>query len=147
TFIGAVTDPSLVEPTDIAISANGEDVYVRTSPGVATFARNAGTGALTPVDDDALPFYWAPQSIAISPDGSHVYVTPGVLTLDRDPSTGALTFDEDLSWIGDPLGVDPYELPKRDFLGLAVSPDNRNVYASLHFWAKRVVTVRRTEVT
>ena len=147
TFIGAVTDSSLVEPSDIAISANGEDVYVRTQSGVATFARDAGTGALTPVDDDPLPFYWTPQSIVISPDGSHVYVTPGLSTLDRDPSTGALTVDEDLSWTGDALRADPDEFHEREFLGLAVSPDNRNVYASLHFYGRRVVTIRRSEVT
>jgi 6-phosphogluconolactonase (cycloisomerase 2 family) len=93
----------LQQPFALAVSPDGAHVYVAGLNSVAAFSRNAGTGLLTFVEvefdgvggvdgiDRAL-------SLAISPDGAHVYVTgafdDAVAVFARNAGTGALTFVE-----------------------------------------------------
>jgi 6-phosphogluconolactonase (cycloisomerase 2 family) len=116
----------------VAVSPDGAHVYVGGSAllltgedAVAVFSRNAGTGALTFVEAlfdgvggvDGLN---GAGTIAISPDGAHVYVAGefdnAVAVFSRNAGSGALTFG----------GVAVVQLP----IGVRVSPDGAHVYAT-----------------
>ena len=93
------------EPMAVVVSPDGTSVYSCGSAddAVAVFARGAGTGALTHVQTvwnnvggvEALD---EPRSMAVSPDGSHLYVAAqeshSVAVFSRDPVTGELVFVE-----------------------------------------------------
>lgn len=70
-------------PFYLAISPDGASVYVTgaagTPQGVSTFSRNAGTGALTYLENDAhgTPQLLQARGVAVSPDNRHVYVSAG----------------------------------------------------------------------
>jgi len=102
---GCAGGRALEAPQDVAVSPDGENVYVAASQGVAVFARDRRTGALTQLygkdgcvhnegadgcaDGRALG---EGVSVAVSPDGSNVYVAAeAVAVFDRDRRTGALT--------------------------------------------------------
>jgi 6-phosphogluconolactonase (cycloisomerase 2 family) len=103
----------------VVISPDGVSAYVSscgdhiTGAGIATFARDAGTGLLTFVesalnDQSGVFGLGGATAIAISPDGTSVYVTSGdncnnsnivkidqaVAVFARNPFTGHLTFVE-----------------------------------------------------
>lgn len=69
-----------------------------------------------------------PSSIAVSPDGRHVYVTSGVsdglVVFSRNPDTGILAFVE--LHIDNVDGIDGLDKPQ----WVTVSPDNKNVYVA-----------------
>jgi len=117
-FVSSQSRSELNHPTYTAVSPDGANVYVDTCTHVVSFARNAGTGALTYVDSDPIPA--CGLHVTVSPDGRNVYVAneAGVAVFARN-ATGALTLveNEDGGGLGSAQGV-------------AVSPDGANVYVS-----------------
>lgn len=119
----------------VAVSPDGRHVYAAggNDDAVAVFQRNGATGALTlsqtvkdSVDGvDGLAFA---SSIALSPDGAHVYVSgarnDAVAVFVRDPATGALAFVE-----AQKNGVAGVE-GLRGASAVVVSPDGSFVYAA-----------------
>jgi len=118
----------------VAVSPNGLNVYVtgNSEDGIATFNRNPnGTlDYVSRIEDgdvgiDGLDGAWA---VTVAPDGKNVYVTAdgdnSVTTFKRDVGTGALTWEETIK-DGDP-GVAGLALAT----GVAVSPDNNDVYVT-----------------
>jgi 6-phosphogluconolactonase (cycloisomerase 2 family) len=139
TFVEAETNgmngvSGLTVGEDVVVSPDGKHVYVAgfTPGAVLTFARNAGTGALTFVEKDeegvnGLDGIAFATSLVISPDGKHVYVTgdsdDSVAVFARDAGTGALTFVEaQRNGVG---GVDGIDGP----FAVGISPDGKHVYA------------------
>jgi DNA-binding beta-propeller fold protein YncE len=102
-------DPLLFGAGEAAVSPDGRNVYVTTESGVAAFARDTTSGALTPLAGPGECVggkkVRAPcqvgqgvsgaNSLAFSPDSAELYVTsdahPTVAILRRDPVTGALS--------------------------------------------------------
>lgn len=110
-FAPCVTTSGFYGPTDVAVSPDGNDVYVASNSdaAVAHLRRGAG-GALSYADcvsqnghaGSATCATFAPlsnlEAVTVSPDGRNVYAasrnTNGVITtFDRDPATGKLTVD------------------------------------------------------
>lgn len=143
TFIGVVGDnqppvDGLDGVASLAISADGDHLYAA-SPvdrAVAAFARDHVTGALTFVG------FWqdgqggvdgidGASSVAVAPDGGHVYVTGAVedamAIFARNDATGALTFLDILR--DNTNGVDGLD----GATAVAVSFDNRFVYVCGYF--------------
>ena len=121
--------------SSVATSPDGQHVYVASRDGdtIAIFSRNRSTGALTflenQVDDvGGVNGLDNANSVALSPDGHHVYAASdgdsAIAVFSRNSSTGALTFAEAQS-----DGVD-------GVIGIAgarsvtVSPDGQHVYAA-----------------
>jgi 6-phosphogluconolactonase (cycloisomerase 2 family) len=116
----------------VVVSPDGAHVYVagETDDGVAVFARDAGTGALTFVEAErdgvgGVDGIDAPLALAISADGAHVYAggssDDGLAVFSRDAGTGALTFVQALhEGVG---GVDGINAPA----AVAVTPDGAHV--------------------
>lgn len=94
---------TLNEPWGIAVSPDGENVYVaaRLSQGVVVLNRDAATGHVSFNQFVADPFTTSnpdPVAVLVSPDGHHVAVTyqtaGGLAIYSRDSATGALTLVE-----------------------------------------------------
>ena len=139
---------ALDAPTEIAVSPDGDHAYVVTddSDAVVILVRGA-TGQLTPkpgtagcVSEDGSGgqcqngfALGGANSVAVSPDGEHVYVgafeLDAVAVFDRNPTTGALNEVSCISNGGEggcaasPAGM----AGVRD---VAVSPDGENVYVA-----------------
>ena len=118
-----------------AISPDGRHLYVagRDDDALAVFERDAVTGALTFVEAqfDGLGLVDGLDgvvSVAVSPDGRFVFAAArfghAVAVFERDDATGTLTFAE--SHVDEVDGVEGLLFPG----GLAVAPDNANVYAT-----------------
>jgi len=118
-------------PRELAVAPDGQHVYAigRTSSGPAkdcmvTFARDAGTGALTFVEKLAggEPMFNA-SGMAVSPDGLHVYVTAttggSVSVFDRSGVTGTLTLSDRYQAGVGQIGADELTEPS----AVAISPD------------------------
>lgn len=147
---------ALRHPSGIAVSPDGRHVYVVSarSNAITLFRRDRKTGAVTQLagpdgcirDGDApgcLPGHALvdPTSVAISPDGRHVYVTSGgrgsgsnaIVAFARDRTTGALTYlpgtDGCVSVGGNdgPCVEGAVNVP----WDLVVSPDGRHLYVTL----------------
>lgn len=119
----------IAAPRGLATSPSGAQVYVVSGAGVvATFARNATTGSLEFVEDDAAPLAFAtPWAATVSPDGRQVYVASrgaggGVTSFNRNASTGGLTFAT-----GDDDNDTPEIAGARD---VAVSRDGKHIYVA-----------------
>lgn len=131
----------------LASSTDGRHLYAAANDddAVTSFAINDTTGTLTYVNDvtDTDPGVnglWAARSVAVSPDGSHVYVTSwfddAVVTFARNNTTGALIFveaDLDSTWLDAARHV-------------VVSPDGSHVYAC-SYAGDSVVVFSRDMVT
>ena len=154
---GCGTKPSAGSVIDLAVSADGNQVYAAvTSPtnGVMVFDRNAGTGALTVKagadgcvsDTGNAPCATGtaldgPHTIVVSPDGANVYLGMGlaggsdsVAIFDRDGS-GVLTQKAipDGCWSDTGNGGDCQDARGLfSVFGLAISPGGGNVYAALN---------------
>ena len=121
--------------TSVAVSPDGMHAYVTGGGGnaVATFTRNPTSGGLTFVEVDSdgvsgVDGLMGASSVAVSPDGKHVYVTGAgdgaVATFARDATSGALSFVElDQDGAG---GVDGLA----GAISVAVAPDGRHVYVT-----------------
>ena len=142
TFVEAERDgvggvDGLDSPYDVLVSPDGAHVYVASSfqdRTIAAFARDAGTGALTFVETEALGgSVRIAYALAISPDGAHLYTVGNFLydhglinRMDRNPVTGALTFAD---------SVEYYQRGAIDDLdgiagarAVALNPDGANLY-------------------
>jgi DNA-binding beta-propeller fold protein YncE len=148
---GCATGLALVAPEGMAISADGNNVYVATavSNAVGVLTRNPTTGALTQATDGTGCIVDSPiagcttgtqlagaNAVAVSPDDDNVYVTSlasnSLTTFDRTASTGQLTQQTGTSAcviyvfaVGCSLGR-ALSAPE----GLAVSSDGASVYAA-----------------
>lgn len=84
------------EGTEMALSANGADLYVAHIDSfvesVSVFDRNGVTGTLTPREEhtDGVAGVSGLAGIKLSPDGAHLY--SGTAVFARDGGTGSLTF-------------------------------------------------------
>ncbi len=119
----------------IAVSADGRSVYAagRSDNGVAVFARDTMSGALTfqTVFKDGVngvDGLSGAYDLTVSPDGRSVYVAgsfeSALAVFDRDLTTGALTYQTALKdGVG---GVNELSAA----VGVTVSPDGRSVYVS-----------------
>jgi 6-phosphogluconolactonase (cycloisomerase 2 family) len=112
----------------LAVSPDGAHVYaVGAGEGaLAVLARDATTGVLTPVEvvrDESDLFGAFTGSIAISPDGAHLYVTgfDSFTVLARDRVSGRVTMVETQRVSDGPVRLDGTQT-------IAVSPDGRHVY-------------------
>ena len=121
----------------VIVSPDGNHVYVagHFDNAVAVFSRNATTGALTFVEVQkngigGVDGLGIAQSVAVSPDGGHVYVgatgiffDSSVAVFSRNSSTGALSFVEvQTDYVG---GVRVGWSPS-----VTVSPDGAHVYVA-----------------
>ncbi len=100
----------IYQPTAIATSPDGANVYVVTSGSAASGSqltsldRNTSTGALelrATTDMRTVPSLAGANGVAVSPDGQNVYVSASsslskgaVTVFQRDPATGALAFGQ-----------------------------------------------------
>jgi DNA-binding beta-propeller fold protein YncE len=148
---GCATGLALAAPEGMAISADGNTVYVAaaSSNSLAVLTRNPSTGALSQatdgtgcIVDSALTGcttgtrLGGANAVAVSPDDGNVYVTSllsnSVTTFTRTPTTGQLAQQGGTSAcviyvlaVGCSLGR-ALSAPE----GLAVSPDGAGVYAA-----------------
>ena len=115
-------------------SADGAYVYAAAefADSLVVFARTPSTGALTPIQvvhhAAGGPQLDAIDSVALSPDGRHLYaaafVSSALNVFARDPGSGLLSFVEaEIDGVG---GVDGL----RSAHGAVVSPDGANVYVA-----------------
>jgi DNA-binding beta-propeller fold protein YncE len=133
---------ALDKPTSVAVSPDGENVYVAAmgSSAVEVMARNPRTGALTQAGCVAarpIPGCATGRAlggvdvVAVSPDGESVYAgsfrSGAVVTFARDPRNGSLTQTGCVS--GAVAGCAP-GTALGGVEGLAVSADGENVYAA-----------------
>jgi DNA-binding beta-propeller fold protein YncE len=122
---------------DVAVSPDGANVYAAgggaTDPGLATFARDPATGALTWLDARPIAEIGAaqPNGLAVTPDGAWVLLVAlgssgsfdsRLVVYARDPDTGLLTRVQDFA--DDTDGVDGL----RGAFQVAVSPDGASAY-------------------
>ncbi len=135
----------------VVVSPDGNNVYAAggNDDAISTFRRDPATGALVQtqvvkdgVDGvDGLAFA---SSLALSPDGHHLYVSgshdDAVAVFARDATTGALTFIEaEKNGIG---GVEGLKLAR----SVAISPDGSNVYVAGQY-DDAVAVFRRNAMT
>ena len=121
--------------SSLTISPDGQNIYVGARRiGLAVLRRDAATGALTPVQtmgvgDDTAARLDGTQSIALSPDGRHVYTASyyggAIGVFRRAADTGALTFVEFQI-----NGVNGVSCGLQLMHAVAVSPDGAHVYAT-----------------
>jgi len=133
TFIA--TEPALKGPQAIAISADGNHLYVAAGNdnAVALFSRDPASGMLTLVqtlkdNTGGVDGLAGADSVAISPDGAHVYVAgkldDAIAVFGRDPSTGTLSFIEiERQAVNGVDGLDGVQ-------AVAVSADGTHVYTA-----------------
>jgi 6-phosphogluconolactonase (cycloisomerase 2 family) len=135
--MGGVT--GLTDPWNLAVSSDGNHVYVIASPGqeegtIAAFEREPASGRLTFAQVltqgvGGVDGLYYPMSLAASPEGNHVYVIGALGTLAvfaRAPASGELTFQE-VEQDGNVGG---------EFLrwGMTLSDDGTHLYAAGYWW-------------
>src|SRR5262245_9510031 len=149
-FLGV--QPSVArQPEWLAVSPDGNHVYVvgNVDDAVAVFGRNPGTGVLTllaVVRDgiDGVDGLDGARSVAVSPDGAHVYVAStaagAVAAFRRDAATGLLTqVDVERDGVGGASGLE-------GAFAIRVSGDGRSVYVA-SILANAVVAFARDAVS
>lgn len=143
TALGASDETGLEAAWDVAVSPDGESVYVVGNAGdaIAVFARDATTGALTPqgcISDVGLAGCAqtaqglnGPTGVAVSSDGESVYVSSeadhAIVHFDREED-GDLTPVGCVSDLTDPAGCGSAAQGLLQANDLAVSPDGKSVY-------------------
>ncbi len=137
-FVQSISDgeggaDALLGATSFKVSPDGEHAYVvsQTEDAITVFSRNQTSGELTFVQsvfDDVGDVVGLneTQSLAISPDGAHVYATgrtdDSISAFFRDPVTGELAIFQTLQDNVD--GVDGLDAAAT----VVLSPDGANVY-------------------
>ncbi|MBI2426098.1 MAG: beta-propeller fold lactonase family protein [Candidatus Hydrogenedentes bacterium] len=114
---------------DLAVSPGGQHLYAAGNLGqsVAAFTREATTGALTFLDAyfegvGGISGLMAPTRVTLPASGANLYVGgQDLVVFSRNPATGALSFLETHAGSGD---------------AIAVSPDDRHVYAGRYIYAR-----------
>ena len=126
----------LNRPSSIALSPNGEHLYVTTNIGhtVALYSRSAATGVLAYVEHlengvGGVDGLGAAASVVVSSDGKHVYVASGtsgdaVAVFSRNLTTGTLAFIE--AHKDGEGGVDGLDRAHQ----VTMSPDGNHVYVA-----------------
>lgn len=119
TFLSEVPAPSGVGFTELAVSPDGKHVYAYAGTGgdLVAYARDAGTGALSFVEEESMNVL-SGFPLALSPDGSSVYAS--VFAFRRDAVTGEL--DVVQTFTTNPGTID------------AVSPDGEHAYSATSTW-------------
>jgi DNA-binding beta-propeller fold protein YncE len=142
----------MMQPAALAVSPDGAHVYVAgngvSSGCIVIFDRDPVDGTLTPTPSfcGLAGFPRRPWSIAVAPDGNHVYSVLnndrnnrcGLAVLGRDPQNGRLSLVEvHEEGVDSVTGlIDPSDL--------ALSPDGRYVFVSAH---GSLVVFSRDQVT
>jgi len=150
-FVEAHFDNGLNSVYSVAVSPDDQHVYAAGYRGnaVTVFSRDGSNGELTLVQvlkdtDPGVDGLEGAKSVAVSPDGDHVYVAGyydgAVAVFGRDDSTGELTFVE-VQKVGDP-GV----FYLHGASSVTVSPDGAHVYVAAYV-NEAVVTFSRNPVT
>ena len=146
-FDGVAGVLGLFEPSDIAVSPDGRNVYVVSDvdDSVVIFARNLATGSLQYVRHyqdgvDGIHGINGANSVAVSPDGTLVLVTgrteDTLATFSRDiPLDDLVLVDVDQDGVEE---VDDMAAPS----GVAISPDGQNVYVTAELDDSVVVFTR-----
>ena len=168
-LFGCAPGTSLDQPEQIAVSADGKSAYVAStaSDAVAIFDYDPADGSLDqkPNPDGCISpdgsggtcrtakALGGPHDLAVSPDGKNVYVGTfdGLAILDRDPATGDLSQQPGGATAGcvTATGSSGTCMPGKGIgtiQGVAVSPDNDNVYVTT-FGNDTVATFDRDEST
>lgn len=158
---GCADDVALRQVRTIAISPDGANVYAAVARGVLVFARDRGTGALSPLPgadgcigrrvggSPCAPARGLDGAarLAFSPDGAELYVTnffrPTVATLRRDPVDGGLIQAGLLRHVCPPTacGTPEFSIGTGD---LVASADDRNVYVTMAGGVPSVQILTRT---
>ncbi|MDA8020380.1 MAG: beta-propeller fold lactonase family protein [Thermoanaerobaculia bacterium] len=128
-LVGGVVGLDL--PTSVAVSGDGESVYVTAAldDSVAAFRRDATTDTLTFVEAEFDGFSAdglnGASGVAVSPDSQHVYVTGradnAVTVFDRLPGGGLAEVATYFDGVSDVEGL-------RGAASVTVSPDGQHVY-------------------
>jgi DNA-binding beta-propeller fold protein YncE len=145
---GCTTAPGLESARAVAVSADGRNVYAAGATSIATFTRDAKTGALTQPAGalgcvsssvggcgHALGLSGVAQ-IALSPDGRHLYavsaIANSVTAFTRDVTTGALTQLKGAAGCVRPggLGGCASGVGLLGATALVISPDGRSLYVA-----------------
>lgn len=144
----ATTSPTLGSVTSMALSPDGEFLYVGgyrlegAGGAVTSFDRDPATGALTAIgclgsapcaDDPQLTRFFQYSAMAVSPDGNSLYLHTDatILTVfNRNPATGAL--DAVQCFKGTASGAGCTQTAGLTGVGIdiVVSPDGKNVYTA-----------------
>lgn len=143
----ATTQQGLDAADDVAISADGNSVYV-VSDGdnaIVRFDRDPATGALTPrgcISDVGDPAgcgvtqqgLRAAFGVAVSPDGSSAYAVSldddAIASFGRDTATGALTPQGCIADVGDTAGCGATAQGLAGATAVAVSADGSSAYVA-----------------
>lgn len=125
--VGGVT--GLYDPRTAVVSPDGQNVYARSRYGLASFSRNATTGALTFMGAEMFDGLatGGDRALALTPDGSQLYMIGEGQTVrgyDRDSGTGALTFLLQIQ--NGTGGIAGLNTPRN----LAFSPDGAHLYVA-----------------
>ena len=131
----------------VAVSPDGKSVYVSASGSdtVSHFFRGGPDGQIAYdgcLNNDGANFCTAvpgspinnPESVAVSPDGKSVYVasylTNSIAHLDRSGPDGQIVWNGCFDNVGAQGCIDLPGTPLTGASGIAVSPDNKSVYAA-----------------
>ena len=168
---GSAHSSSLHLAVSVALSPDGRNAYVAADQGIAAFKRDAKTGALTQLsgaagcvdqpgtDDDGNPLpvqgcatgvaLPGPLGVVVSPDGKNIYaISIGFVAVFARSPSGALTQLPGSSGCLSADGSDSVEgacttVPLLDgSLGIALSPDGRDVYVATPVGSAVIVLAR-----
>ncbi len=121
------------------ISPDGRHLYVAGREGVAVFARDSGTGALSLIEAhlEGIGGLYDATAGAVSPDGLNLYLAgpdySGIAVFARDALSGELSFVQ-----AQPDGAGDSAFRAES---VAVSPDGRNLYVASRFSGTGAVVV------